>query len=109
MQSHHGLQQEWAIHNLAQYGYRSGKAPTITIETGSGLQHTIISNLQNARRDARKAAGKDAWSSTLQEELGYIVSDLQAAGYKRNEILKTLNQQYRMLDKLGVSYQPLKY
>jgi hypothetical protein len=109
MQSHHGLQQEWAIHNLSQYGYRPGKAPTITIETGTGLQHTIISNLQNARREARKTAGKGAWSSTLQEELGYIVSDLQTAGYSRNEILRTLNQQYRMLDKLGVPYQPLKY
>ncbi|EPM3151675.1 hypothetical protein [Cronobacter turicensis] len=32
LQSHHGLQQEWAINNLSQYGYNPKLAPTVTIE-----------------------------------------------------------------------------
>lgn len=50
-----------------------------------------------------------AWSSTLQEELGYIVSDLTAAGFKPSDIRKTLEQQCRMLDKLHIPYQRIKF
>ena len=109
MQSHHGLQKRWAIHNLSKYGYNHDLAPTITLETGTDNQHTIITNLQNARRDARILAGKGAWSSTLQEELGHITSDLTAAGFSRRHILKVLEQQYSMLDKLNVPYKRIKY
>nr|WP_281382156.1 hypothetical protein [Prosthecobacter vanneervenii] len=109
MQSHHGLQKRWAMHNLAKFGYNHDLAPTVTLETGTDLQHTIISNLQNARRDDRIASGKGAWSSTLQEELGYIVSDLTAAGFSRQHISKVLEQQYGMLDKLKVPYKRIKY
>ncbi|WP_207653846.1 hypothetical protein [Tepidibacter mesophilus] len=72
LQSHHGLQQQWAKENLTKYGYDPSLAPTVTIETGKGLPHTIISTAQNARRNARVAQGKGKWSSTLQEELQYI-------------------------------------
>jgi hypothetical protein len=109
MQSHHGIQQEWAKHNLKKYGYDHDLAPTITIETGSSLQHTIITNRQRARYNARKAAGQGLWSTSLQDELGFIVSDMTAANFKRSEILKTLEQQYKMLDKLKVPYKRLKF
>ena len=109
MQSHHGLQQEWAIHNLNKYGYNPELAPTITLETATGRQHTIITNLQRARRNARKAAGHGIWSSSLQDELGFIVSDMKAAGFDRATIQKTLEQQYSMLDKLNVPYKPIKH
>ncbi len=105
LQSHHGLQQQWAKENLEQYGYDANKAPTITIETGKGFPHTEISKRQNARRNERVAQGKGKWSSTLQEELNYTVEDLKAAGFSRKTIEDVLEQQYKMFDKLEVSYE----
>jgi len=105
LQSHHGLQQQWAKENLKQYGYDANKAPTITIETGKGFPHTEISKRQNARRNERVAQGKGKWSSTLQEELNYTVEDLKAAGFSRKTIEDVLEQQYKMFDKLKVSYE----
>ena len=108
LQSHHALQQEWAINNLSQYGYDPKLAPTVTIETGMGLPHTAISNLQNMRRDARVASGAGKWGSSLQDELSYIVSDFRAAGFSDSTISKVLEQQYRMLDKLGILYERIR-
>lgn len=100
LQSHHGLQQEWAKTNLSQYGYTPNLAPTVTLETGKGLPHTTISTAQNARRNARVAMGKGKWSSSIQEELQYLVEDFTKAGYNRSTIEGVLEQQYEMLDKL---------
>ena len=109
LQSHHGLQQAWAIANLSQYGYDPRLAPTVTIETGADNPHTIITNAQNARRDAREASGNGKWSSSLQDELGYIVTDFREAGFSDSTIANVLEQQYSMLDKLGVSYERIKW
>lgn len=109
LQSHHGLQGEWARNNLSKYGYNYNKAPTVTIETAKGLPHTIISNLQNGRRDARKLNGTGVWSSSLQDELGYIIKDFSDAGFSNNTIKKVLNQQYDMLDKLKAPYQKINF
>lgn len=64
LQSHHGLQKQWARENLSKYGYDANLAPTVTIETGKGIPypHTKIINVQKARRDARIANGKGKWS-----------------------------------------------
>lgn len=75
------MQQEWCKENLSQYGYDASLAPTVTIETGKGMPHTFITNAQNTRRNARVAAGQGKWSSSLQEELSYIVSDFRKAGF----------------------------
>lgn len=109
LQSHHGLQQQWAIENLSKYGYDPSLAPTVTIETGRGMPHTTISNLQNARRAARVASGNGKWSSSLQDELSYIVSDFRKAGFSDTVINDVMEQQYRMLDKLDVKYERIKY
>jgi RHS repeat-associated protein len=105
LDSHHGLQKQWAIENLSQYGYDPKLAPTITIERGKDLPHTIITNAQNARRNARVANGNGKWSSSLQDELQYIVDDLTKAGFTPNVINDVLEQQYKMLDKLKVPYK----
>ncbi len=102
LQSHHGLQQEWAASNLS--GYNPKLAPTVTIETGRGFPHTTLSNLQNARRDARVAAGLGKWSSSIDDELSYIVSDFRQAGFGDDVVKQVLEQNYRMLDELGVNY-----
>lgn len=109
LQSHHGLQKQWALENLKKYGYNPDLAPTITIETGKGLPHTLISTSQNMRRNARVTSGGGKWSSTLQEELQYIVDDLTQAGYTRESIKRVLEQQYNMLDKIGVKYERVDY
>ena len=109
LQSHHGLQQEWAKKNLSQYVYDSKLAPTITIETGKELPHTFISNAQTARRNERMASGVGKWSTTLQEELQFMVDDLTKAGFSRNTTSQVLEQQYKMLDKLGVKYERIDY
>ena len=74
-----------------------------------GLPHTQITNAQNARRNVRSTNGNGKWSSTLQEELEYIVSDFQNAGFSRATIDKVLEQQYSMLDKLNVPYVRIVY
>lgn len=109
LQSHHGLQQQWAKANLSQYGYDSKLAPTITIETGSGMPHSIISGLQNARRNERVRAGKGKWSSSLQQELSHIPSDFRTAGFSDSVIDRVLEQQYEMLEKLGVQHERIEY
>lgn len=83
--------------------------PTVTIETGKGKPHTFITNAQNARRDARVAAGKGKWSSSLQSELSNIVSDFKNAGFSDSTINSVMEQQYRMLDKLGVAYERINF
>ncbi|MFF2342715.1 T7SS effector LXG polymorphic toxin [Bacillus mycoides] len=109
LQSHHGLQQEWAKNNFSQYGYDSKLAPTITIETGKGLPHTIITNAQTARRNERMASGVGKWSTTLQEELQFMVGDLTKSGFSRDTTRQVLEHQYKMLDKLGVKYERIDY
>lgn len=106
LQSHHPLQNEWAKNNLP--GYRPGMAPSITLETGSGFPHTRISARQNARRDARVAAGEGKWSSSLQEELNYLVADLRAVGFSDDVVSRVLQQTYKMLDTLKVPYTKVK-
>ena len=56
----------------------------------------------------RLAQGRGKWSSSLQEELQNIVTDLGAAGFDGDVIKQVLDQQYRMLDKLGVPYAPIQ-
>lgn len=81
LQSHHGLHQQWAKENLGKYGYDPKFAPTVTIETGKGLPHTIISNTQNLRLDERLSSGNGKWGSTLQDELKNLISDFERAGF----------------------------
>nr|WP_255292254.1 hypothetical protein [Bacillus cereus] len=47
--------------------------------------------------------------SSLQEELKNIVSDFEKAGFSKETIRGTLEQQYRMLDKLKVKYERIEY
>jgi hypothetical protein len=108
LESHHGIQRKWAENNLNLYGYDDMLAPTVTIETGTGLPHTIINNAQKARQRLRIKSGLGAWSSSPQDELGYIVKDFRKAGFTDTEISGVLKQQYDMFDKLGVPYKRLK-
>jgi RHS repeat-associated protein len=107
LESHHGLQQQWAKENLGEYGYDANLAPSVTLETGKGLPHTLISNAQNTRRSVRVNSGDKKWSSSLQDELQYISDDMRAAEFKNQTVNQVLDQQYKMLDKLNVPYQKI--
>ncbi len=50
------------------------------------------------------AAGLEKWSTSIDEELGFIVSDFRTAGYSDSVIKQMLEQNYKMLDKLGAKY-----
>ena len=39
LQAHHGLQQEWAKSNLAEYGYNPKSAPTTTLESNTAYDN----------------------------------------------------------------------
>lgn len=58
------------------------------------MLHTIITTAQNAKRAARIASGNGKWSSSLQDELNYIVSDFIKAGFSKSTIDNVLEQQY---------------
>ncbi len=45
----------------------------------------------------------------LQEELQFMVDDLPKAGFSRNTTSQVLEQQYKMLNKLGVKYERIDY
>ncbi|MEJ5114941.1 hypothetical protein [Erwinia billingiae] len=93
IQSHHGLQQEWAVSNLSQYGDNPKLALTITLETAKGMPHTIISNAQNMRRALRVSQGNSKWSSSLQDELRSTRDDLEISGFDNKTIGQVLEQQ----------------
>jgi len=45
----------------------------------------------------------------VDDELGYMVSDLKAAGFGSKVINQVLRQQYTMLDKLKVQYKRIQH
>jgi hypothetical protein len=103
LQSHHAIQKAWAEVNIP--GYKENLAPSVTLETGRGYAHTIITSRQGTRAAARLKAGKGKWSSTIDEELSNLVSDFRAAKFRDSTIKRVLTEQYKMLDKLRVKYQ----
>lgn len=107
LQAHHILQDKWSEKNLAEFGYKRGMAPTITLETGRGLPHTKISNYQRKIARNQKVLTGDKWSSSLQEELQHSETALQEAGISQSDINFAMDDVYAMLDKLGVNYDKL--
>jgi RHS repeat-associated protein len=75
--SHHIIQNEWALNNQIP-GYSYGAAPAILLTQSP--THQITQNLQNARRNARCAAGQPKWGTSLREEFENAYKDLEAAG-----------------------------
>jgi hypothetical protein len=60
LQSHHPIQQEWGKQNIP--GYDPKKAPGHLLETGTGEEHTKISEMQKANSPSRPdTSGIDSW------------------------------------------------
>jgi uncharacterized protein RhaS with RHS repeats len=97
-QSHHVIQDRWAKANeIAGYSY--GAAPAILIPQNP--IHKAISDSQNARRDAAVAAGKDPWSSSIQDQFNYSSQDMRAAGVSDDCRKRALKKAYKYFDQLG--------
>ncbi|MDQ1835216.1 RHS repeat-associated core domain-containing protein [Massilia scottii] len=78
MESHHGIQDAWAKARIGKAGnYTSYGGPAILLDNKS---HDIVNNLQNARRDARVAAGQPKWGTSIREEFENSSKDLRAGG-----------------------------
>ena len=91
-QSHHIVQDEWAKAQEFDL-YSSKKAPSILLDATPGSnQHAIITARQNARRDARIAAGQGKWSTSLKQELKYAKADLLAAGVPKKDVKKAMKE-----------------
>ncbi len=60
--------------------------------TPGSNQHAIITARQNARRDARIAAGEGKWSTSLKQELKYAKADLIAAGVPKKYVTKAIKE-----------------
>ncbi|OGW17913.1 MAG: hypothetical protein A3G93_02970 [Nitrospinae bacterium RIFCSPLOWO2_12_FULL_45_22] len=59
LQSHHPIQDKFSEQNIA--GYDRNKAPGHLLETGSGEEHTIISNEQRKQSPSGKDSGIKSW------------------------------------------------
>ena len=105
-QSHHPLQRAWAEVNLKRHKYNYKEAPTVLLETRLNTPHTTITQLQDERAKLRVASGKGKWSSTINEELQFLVDDFKTVGFTDDVIARVLQAQYKMLRKLGVPFAP---
>lgn len=99
--SHHIIQDKWAISNLESKGYSSGLAPTILLDStpGAGNQHNKITQRQRVRRDARMAQGKGKWSTTLQQEIENAKSDLIFINVPNDKISEAMSKVYSHFSK----------
>ncbi len=96
-QSHHIIQNQWAQANGID-GYNYHDAPSILLGTSS---HAIITNRQNARRDARGGAGLPIWGTTITDEFNFASQDLQNAGVSDKCRKKALRRSYKYFDSKG--------
>ena len=109
MQSHHGIQHEWAKTRLPpESGYTRGSARAIMLrDSRSGTPHRIVTDRQDAR-----AAGRS--NRTYVEERSLLVEDMNAAGVKatvRDQLLADCdgyfadraNQWWKAMSEKGVS------
>jgi len=95
LQSHHIIQDEWARHNIPNYDSQASKAaPSILLHKGNA-RHSNITTAQNARRDARLAAGRGRWSTSLREEFEFAIMDLRMAGAPEKHVRKAIKKAYK--------------
>ncbi len=95
VQSHHGIQQEWAKKNNIS-GYSSTKAPAILLKSESGEVHARISAAQRARR--RKPGGYD---TDIRTEFDISYRELIDSGLSKREAQRVMKQNYEYFDSLG--------
>lgn len=108
LQSHHFLQKA-VMKKIAPDNYNANLAPTITIETNAktkivdyDLPHTEINRRQMSINK------KTGYNQSLDEELEYATQNMREAGFSDEYVQQALNDNYAMLDKLGLDYTKIK-
>jgi hypothetical protein len=99
VQSHHGIQQEWARRWARENdidGYSAATAPAILLKSSSGEVHAAISAAQRARR--RQPGG---WDNNIRQEFDISYRELIDAGMSVRDAQRVIKQNYRYFDSLG--------
>ena len=93
VQSHHGIQHEWAKKNVK--GYSRSKAPAILLPSASGEAHAKISTAQANRRACQ------GYGSDIRSEFNQSYEEMIAAGVPPAAAKKAMKKSYKYYDSLG--------
>ena len=91
LESHHIIQDAWAKANVS--GYSRGSAPAILLPRSP--EHSTVTVLQNARRDARVRNEEPKWGSSMNEAFNNSYRHLGAAGVSEKCRRKAIKQAYK--------------
>lgn len=96
VQSHHGIQQEWAKQQTFPNGtYSSKTAPAVLLPSTSGSSHAQISAAQRAFRR------QHGFDTSIRTEFDEAARQMRAAGVPEDLVRKTIRQNYKYFDCLG--------
>ena len=93
VQSHHIIQDEWAVKNIPSY--RRNDAPAILLKSKSGSAHALISSSQRKRR---KTLG---YATSLRDEFNFSYSSMIDAGVSKKSAQKAIKKSYKYFNSLG--------
>jgi RHS repeat-associated protein len=100
VQSHHPVQDAWAVKNIP--GYSSSDAPTILLRSASGQEHAIISAAQRRWRRQLAATSGGKWgSTTLRQEMETGYRQLIDAGVPVGRARRAISKAYGYFTSLG--------
>lgn len=94
VQSHHVIQDEWARRQSIP-GYSRGAAPTILIQSSSGLPHAQISGMQRALRN------RVGYGTSIQDEFRSSYQQMISAGVPQKAARKAIARAYKYFNNLG--------
>ncbi|MEU4476402.1 DUF6531 domain-containing protein, partial [Micromonospora sp. NPDC023888] len=94
VQSHHIIQNEWAVVNKV-VNYSRGAAPAILLRTSSGEAHALISAAQSARR---RAGG---FATSIQHEFRESYRELLNAGVPQDVAQKAIKDAYKYFNSIN--------
>lgn len=93
VQSHHPIQDKWAILNVK--GYDRNEAPAILLESSSGSPHAIISSMQRQRRAV------EGFNTDIRHEFNIGYKEMIDAGVSKKDAQKVMSKAYKYFYDLG--------
>jgi hypothetical protein len=99
VQAHHPVQDKWAIENVP--GYDRNAAPSVLLESASGMPHAKISAAQRALRTQLKSEGLSPWSTTLNQEFQIGYRQMLDAGVPQGVARRAMKASYKYFESIG--------